>query len=249
MPNYFSDIGTGGTNYIKSVSFVDYIDTSSAFNYWGVNTSENGEGQIVAWIEENGITDEEGNIYYGLYVGCKYKMYFKNMYSYFGYNNNAARYIESISFENVDTSFVNSMNGAFFSMTALKELDLSSFDTSNVKNMDATFANCGGLTSLNLSSFDTSNVTSMFQMFFGCKFETLDLSNFNISNVKNISQICYNCPYLKTVNFSNADFTNVSDWGLMLVNSYNITVIVKDEIQVNWFKENFSNIICEIATV
>ena len=68
--------------YIKEISYVNYIDISNSVEYYNVNDTENGAGQIVAWVEENDMTDEEGNIYYDLYIGSKYKMYFKNLYRY-----------------------------------------------------------------------------------------------------------------------------------------------------------------------
>ena len=82
--------------------------------------------------------EEEG--YYDLYIGSLKQIYATNLSHFF----NGMKNIDSISFDNLDTSMVTNMNGMFngtgYSNT-LFTLDLGEkFDTSNVTDMGGMFA-------------------------------------------------------------------------------------------------------------
>lgn len=62
--------------------------------------------------------------------------------------------VESIIFENFDTSKTENMAGMFFRCGNLTRLDLSGFKTRKVKSFVAMFENCNSLQSLDLSKFN-----------------------------------------------------------------------------------------------
>lgn len=72
--------------------------------------------------------------------------------------------VESIIFENFDTSKTENMAGMFFGCKILTRLDLSGFKTKRVQSFVAMFENCNILQSLDLSKFNiikTADVTQM----------------------------------------------------------------------------------------
>lgn len=72
--------------------------------------------------------------------------------------------VESIIFENFDTSKTENMAGMFFRCRNLTRLDLSGFKTKKVQSFVAMFENCNSLQSLDLSKFNiikTADVTQM----------------------------------------------------------------------------------------
>ena len=118
--------------------------------------------------------------------------------------------LESIKFNNIDTSNVTNMSRMFGSLGSVASLDLRSFNTSNVTDMSNMFDRSGTLKSINLTSFDTRNVTKMSYMFGGCDdLITLDLSNFNTSKVENMQDMFRECRALKTLDISSFDTSNL----------------------------------------
>ena len=72
--------------------------------------------------------------------------------------------VESIIFENFDTSKTENMAGMFYRCRNLTRLDLSGFKTKKVQSFEGMFENCNILQSLDLSKFyiiETANVTGM----------------------------------------------------------------------------------------
>lgn len=72
--------------------------------------------------------------------------------------------VESIIFENFDTSKTENMAGMFYGCRNLTRLDLSGFKTKRVLSFEAMFNGCNGLQSLDLSKFNmigTADVTGM----------------------------------------------------------------------------------------
>ena len=125
-------------------------------------------------------------------------------------------HLETMSFENTDTSKVRTMEEMFYGCSAIETLDLSDWDTSNVTNMDHMFSDCSSLTFADTSSFDTRNVTIMRSMFRSTAIETLDVSNFNTSNVSNMTDFVYLSSNLREINLSNWDFrlyNSLDSWG------------------------------------
>ncbi|MCH1976494.1 BspA family leucine-rich repeat surface protein [Enterococcus hirae] len=92
--------------------------------------------------------------------------------------------LETVTFNNLNTTNVTNAKEMFFDCSNLKRVDLSSFDTSNMTNLYSMFSTCPNLTSVDLSSFNTTNVTDMSFMFYSCtSLTTLDLSSFNTSKI------------------------------------------------------------------
>ena len=207
--------------YIKNASFVDYIesDTSKMVTSWDV--SESSDNSIIAWLEDNGTTDGEGNSYYNLYIGSNEKIYNKD-FSLFFYTLSS---LESVTFDNLDTTLTTTMGSMFESCTSLVSLDLSSFDTSNVTTMSSMFRSCSKLITLDLSSFDTSNVTSMYRMFNSCGITTLDVSNFNTSSVVTMNSMFDGCSSLTTLDLSSFDTSNVTSMEFMFTNCLELTTL------------------------
>lgn len=107
-----------------------------------------------------------------------------------------------------DGSKITNMRGAFEKQTSYT-LELDYFgDTSNVINMSSMFDGAQA-TSLNLSSFDTSNVSSMGYMFDSAKATYIDISNFTHEKVSNKA--------------------------FMFVRVENITVVFKNQEELDYF--------------
>lgn len=143
-----------------------------------------------------------------------------------------------ISFDNIDTSNVMSMNG-MFNGVASTSLDLSSFDTSKVTDMTWMFAQCPNLTSLDVSGFNTSNVTEMSSMFADCKnLKELDLSNFNTKNITNMGSMFYKCTNLTSLDLSGFDTSNVTNMYSMFSECSNLANIY---VGSKWSTEKVTN--------
>lgn len=93
--------------------------------------------------------------------------------------------LETIHFENFDTSNVYGMQNMFAVCGSLKEIKgLETFNTSNVKSMSGMFSYCASLTSLDLHALNTTNVTEIDNMFKQCyRLEELDMSGLDLSKV------------------------------------------------------------------
>ncbi len=124
--------------------------------------------------------------------------------------------VQSITFENFDTSQVSDMMGMFHNCKSLSHLDLSDFDTSKVEDMYIMFLGCSELTDLDLSSFDTSNVTEMGFLFKDCEsLTTLDVSSFDTSKVTNMGWMFFGCSNLSSLDVSGFDTSNVESMEAM----------------------------------
>ena len=178
-------------NKIKNVAFVNYIDTSDAVASWDMGTLKN--GGIMAWVDNN-ITSG----YYDLYIGSQDVIRGKDMKYFFC----DMEEIDSINFDNLDTSEVIDMQLMFYRSgynSSIFTLDLGdNFDTSSVTYMNHMFSEVGGNNMgfmLDLGDkFDTSNVTDMNWMFWFAGYKsltfTLDLGEkFDTSNVTDMSNM------------------------------------------------------------
>ncbi len=132
---------------------------------------------------------------------------FKSLYAYSGKMK-----LESISFENFNTSYVTNMSEMFSYDSVLTNMNLDGFDTSKVTNMSYMFNQCRDLISVDLSSFDTSNVTNMSYMFEWCETLTsIDVSSFNTSKVTDMSWMFSDCMKLETLDVTNFNTSNVAN--------------------------------------
>ena len=92
------------------------------------------------------------------------------------------------------TDLSNTFESSVSSQKTLKSITFTEVNTSNVTTMEGMFMGCGGLTSLDVSKFNTRNVTNMAYMFFSCDhLLEIDASNFNTSNVEDMDSMFSSC--------------------------------------------------------
>lgn len=181
---------------IKSIDFVDYVDTTNAVKTYDL--SENKDGSITGWVMSNA----DGT--YHLYIGSIYDIYARNMGKAF-YKMTGLR---TINFKNLNTSESTSFAYTFYD-TGVETLDLSTFNTAKAESMADMFASMDNLITLDVSNFNTENVTSMFYMFGGSpKLEELDISTFDTANVHNMAYMFSGMTKLK--NLKLGDYFNTS---------------------------------------
>ena len=160
--------------------------------------------------------------------------------------------LEKIDFTGISTSNITDMQDAFNSCSSLTSLDLTNFDVSTLatnKNTTGglwqTFASCSSLETLNITGWKITNkVTNLYGTFDKCsKLKKLDLSNWDTSGVTNLDITFRRMTNIEEIDLRNADFSNVTntDTVFYLTNN-NVKIIVKDDIQKNWFNTNFSNL-------
>lgn len=134
----------------------------------------------------------------------------------------------------------------------LTSLDLTNFDVSMVATnkygsggLHQTFSSCSSLETLNITGWKITNkVTSLYGTFDKCsKLKKLDLSNWDTSGVTNIDIAFERMTNIEEIDLRNADFSNVtSTTSVFYLTNNNVKIIVKDDIQKNWFNTNFSNL-------
>ena len=166
--------------------------------------------------------------------------------------------LEKIDFTGISTSNITDMQYSFTDCSSLKSLDLTNFDVSTLatnKNSTGglwqTFAGCSSLETLNITGWKITNkVTNLYGTFDKCsKLKKLDLSNWDTSGVTNIDIAFRRMTNIEEIDLRNADFSNVTntDTVFYLTNN-NVKIIVKDDIQKNWFNTNFSNLTNIVVT-
>lgn len=191
--------------------------TNGNGNYWDI--SEDQDGSIIAYIEDDGTGNEtykltmgqvsglmansnSNKLFYKLtnvksmdltYLNTSKTVIMKNMF-------NRCNSLLDLEISNFDTSLVTDMSLMFFECNNLNNLDLSGFNTSLVTDMSYMFNNCTNLSNISIRNFDTINVTKMNHMFYGCSsLQSLDVSTFNTSNVTNMSSMFENCTSLTVI--------------------------------------------------
>ena len=215
---------------IKSISFVENENIpATALKVYDVSYDKN--NLVKAWIDTE----------YNLYIGSEWKIYSKDL-SYAFYNMSG---VESIIFDNLNTSETTSMNSLFFGLSKITNLNLSMFDTSNVINMGFMFQNCNHLAELDLSSFNTTKVTNMRNMFYNMKnLNNLNIKSFNTENVKNMNYMFQDCSKLNELDLSNFNTINVTEMYAMFYNCISLVSINLssfDTSNVITFQEMFMN--------
>ena len=115
----------------------------------------------------------------------------------------------------LDVSKLTTFREMFYSVAAVKKLDLSKWNTSNVTNMYGTFNRAQNLTELNLDNWDTGKVTDMRSMFSTTKVASLDLSHFNTSNVTDMGYMFQSCGALTNLNLANWNTKKVTNMTMM----------------------------------
>ena len=160
--------------------------------------------------------------------------------------------LEKIDFTGISTSNITNMQNTFSDCSSLTSLDLTNFDVSMVatsKYGDAgllqTFAGCSNLETLNITGWKITNkVTSLHGTFDKCsKLKKLDLSNWDTSGVTTLNYAFRRMTNIEEIDLRRADFSNVtSTTSVFYLTNNNVKIIVKDDMQKNWFNTNFSNL-------
>jgi len=160
--------------------------------------------------------------------------------------------LEKIDFTGISTSNITDMQDAFNSCSSLTSLDLTNFDVSTLatnKNTTGglwqTFASCSSLETLNITGWKITNkVTNLYGTFDKCsKLKKLDLSNWDTTGVTDLNYTFRRMTNIEEIDLRNADFSNVtSTTSVFYLTNNNVKIIVKDDIQKNWFNTNFSNL-------
>ena len=160
--------------------------------------------------------------------------------------------LEKIDFTGISTSNITDMSNAFIDCSSLKSLDLTNFDVStlatnknNTGGLWQTFSSCSSLETLNITGWKITNkVTNLYGTFDKCsKLKKLDLSNWDTSGVTNLDITFRRMTNIEEIDLRNADFSNVTNTdSVFYLTNNNVKIIVKDDIQKNWFNTNFSNL-------
>lgn len=136
--------------------------------------------------------------------------------------------LEELNISGFNTSNVTNMTYMFSYCNSLQSVDLSGWNTSKVTNMDGMFNYCNDLQSVNLSGWDTNNVIQMPYMFQGTHLRTIDLSSFRTSQLQNTYGMFAYCNYLKEVNMSYFDMTNVNSCDDMFISCPSLHILRLD---------------------
>ena len=160
--------------------------------------------------------------------------------------------LEKIDFTGISTSNITDMQNTFSYCSSLTSLDLTNFDVSMVATnkygsggLHQTFAGCSSLETLNITGWKITNkVTSLYGTFDKCsKLKKLDLSNWDTSGVTTLNYAFRRMTNIEEIDLRRADFSNVTSTTLVFyLTNNNVKIIVKDDIQKNWFNTNFSNL-------
>lgn len=184
---------------VTSIIFTDEIKSD---NTDIIDVDDNGDGGVVAWIEDNGKTMKVSTQKKGQKVeadSCSYL---------FAEKEN----VESIDLTMLDTKDATEMDGMFEGCENLKTIDLAPLNTDNVENMSSMFEKCKSLTTLDVSCLDASKVTGMTMMFSGCeRLKSLDVSNFDTSKVEDMMGMFSFCESISELDLSSFDTSNVTD--------------------------------------
>ena len=150
--------------------------------------------------------------------------------------------LETVDLSNFNTSKVTDMANMFYNCTSLNKINLSSFDTDNVIYMQGMFYNLDNMPSINLSNFNTAKVINMNIMFAHSGFINLDLSNFNTDKLLNINSMFAWDNSLKYIDFSGANFLNITEYDKDVFGDNDPTIIVKNITQKEWLTSKFDHL-------
>ena len=173
-------------------------------------------------------------------------------FSSFRYAFYGCTLLEKIDFTGISTSNITSMQNTFSDCSSLKSLDLTNFDVStlatdknSISGLHQTFAGCSSLETLNITGWKITNKeTYLYGTFDKCsKLKKLDLSNWDTTGVTSLNYVFRRMTNIEEIDLRRADFSNVtSTTSVFYLTNNNVKIIVKDDIQKNWFNTNFSNL-------
>jgi len=233
-----------GTSVARDqVSSITVLYTTQDAPTTAVDVSMNGNGKVLAWVEENGTLYDlylaaEGGIYAP--ANSEYLFAFFTNAKTFNFNdalytdnveNASGMFYNDIALVQMDisafrTGRVTDMSWMFSGCENLEALDVSGFDTSSVVFMNSMFQSCGSLHQLDVSNFDTANVTTMRYMFTKCSsLEKLDVSGFDTGNVTQMQMMFNACSGLEELDVSGFRTANVQDMSSMFAQCSGIRIL------------------------
>ncbi len=119
--------------------------------------------------------------------------------------------LQTVTFNNVDTSFITDIASFFYSCSALTTINWGDFNLKNATIIWYFFQDCTSLQNVDLSVFNNIGTTEYMGMFQGCtSLQNIDLSVLNPQNVTNISFMFRSCTNLQSVDFSTFVFNNAA---------------------------------------
>lgn len=198
---------------ITSISFLkgSISIPETAKQFWNHIEANESCSQIAAFLEDDGSSET-----YKLTIISEKDIYANPNTNFYFYQFSN---LESINFENFNTSKSHSMGSMFQGCKKLKQLDHFNFNTTNVTDMAQMFHSCATLTSLDVSSFNTKNVSNMYCMFYGCSnLESLDVKNFNTKNVTSMKYMFSGMSGITKLDISNFNTEKVTNMSYMFLN-------------------------------
>lgn len=142
---------------VCSVTVLDSLEACPG-NAWDV--SENEDGSVMAWTEEDG---DQVDLYIAGEGGVAAPADCSELFACY---ENA----QSIQFQDAfHTENTSDMNGMFAHSYQLESVDVGGFETGNVTDMGSMFSGCRGLTALDVSGWDTSRVSDMVPCFMAAR--------------------------------------------------------------------------------
>ncbi len=199
--NEFPRFDSSIEDNIKAIYFNEMTDDEMHQRYAAATVKAdltyNSEGEVLTWLEDD--VEDVGK--YIMYVASNGETYLTTAYNLFYYLNDA----ETIVFNNVNTSRLESLDHMFLWQNNLKELDVTSFDTSNVENMSYFIRGCTKLETVNMSGLDLRKVKNMNNMLYANNnLKTVNLDNVRTRDIETMSEAfaSYQIEYL-----------NLEGWG------------------------------------
>lgn len=218
----FNDLIPKGdsTNSSSAVTDVIFTDKEKPADAELVDVDADGDGGVVGWLDGTAfyVSSQTPGQKILANKNCSY-MFFKNKNESKSLDN-----INHIDFMNLDTSLTENMSFMFKYLGDRKklELDCSGFDTGNVTSMESMFDTTYAVR-INVSGFNTSKVTTMKNMFNNSQYiRSLDLSSFDTSNVTNMYWMLRSLN-LETIDVSNFNTSKVQDMSGMFNSCHEVT--------------------------
>jgi surface protein len=124
---------------------------------------------------------------------------FNSMFSGIGHNTGEMKFTE-LPIEDWDTSSATDIGYMFYGCGSLTSLDLHKWDVSKVTTMRHTFADCNSITEYNFTGWNTESLQNINGIFNSNKaLVTIDVSDFDTANVTDFGQTFDGCSVLQNI--------------------------------------------------
>ena len=122
-------------------------------------------------------------------------------------------------YSEADTIYMDEDCTNMFWAVGLSYIDLSGLNSSKVTTMETMFSGNYGLKSINFANLNTSNVQDFNDMFYECYIPTINMSGINTQSATNMQGMFAYTSKLTSLDISNFDTSNVTDFGGMFMSS------------------------------